>query len=88
VAANPLEVRIARLEGGYEQINERLGTIEGRLGQLEQRLDRVASEIRGGIAGLGREIGDLRKQMNTQFYWVVGLILVSILIPLMQRYGP
>jgi predicted nuclease with TOPRIM domain len=81
MAANPLEVRIARLEGGYEQINERLGTIEGRLTQLEQRLDRMASELRS-------EMGDLRKQMNTQFYWIVGLILVSILIPLIQRYGP
>lgn len=42
MAIEPLKTRMARLEGGYEQINERLGAIEHRLGALEQR---VASEV-------------------------------------------
>ncbi len=31
MAAEPIDIRMARLEGAYEQINERLGHLEQRL---------------------------------------------------------
>lgn len=34
-----IEVRLARLEGAYEQIDRRLGTIEDRLVRLETKVD-------------------------------------------------
>lgn len=37
--ANPLEVRMARLEGSYEQINLRLTSLEGGLNRLEDKLE-------------------------------------------------
>jgi hypothetical protein len=39
MAASPLEVRIAHLEGAYEQIDKRMGSLEGRMESLERKLD-------------------------------------------------
>lgn len=36
---NPLEVRMARLEGSYEQTNLRLTSLEGGLNRLEDKLE-------------------------------------------------
>lgn len=58
-AIEHLDVRMARLEGAYEQINQRLANLE-------------------------RGLSDLRTQINTQFYWLLTLILGSILIPLLR----
>ncbi len=41
MAADSLDVRMARLEGAYEQINRRLAVIEERLGDLDRKIDRV-----------------------------------------------
>jgi len=60
VATNALEVRMAHLEGAYEQIDKRLGSIENRMASLEQKLDR-------------------------QFLWILGLLIVSILLPIASR---
>jgi hypothetical protein len=40
VATDPLGVRIAHLEGGFAQIDKRLGSIESRMASLEQKLER------------------------------------------------
>jgi hypothetical protein len=70
VTAQPLETRMARLEGAYEQICDRLNGIDQRLFGLQQRFD------------------SLRSSMDRKFLWVMGLVLVSILLPLVQRYVP
>lgn len=54
-----LEVRMTRLEGAFEQINERLASLE-------------------------RQLGDLRRQVGTQFYWLLTFVLGSILIPILR----
>jgi len=61
---------MARLEGPYEQINERLGLLEQRL----------TSEI----ASLRLDFTELRRQINTQFYWLLTFVLGSILIPILR----
>ena len=40
-----MEARIARLEGGYDQMNERLGSIEARLTALDEKVDRRFEEM-------------------------------------------
>jgi len=60
MATDALGVRIAHLEGAYEQIDKRLGSIEGRMASLEQKLDR-------------------------HFLWILGLLIVSILLPIATR---
>ena len=61
---------MARLEGAYQQINERLGLLEQRL----------TSEI----ASLRLDFTELRRQINTQFYWLLTFVLGSILIPILR----
>ena len=70
VAIEQLEIRMARLEGAYQQINERLGLLEQRL----------TSEI----ASLRLDFTELRRQINTQFYWLLTFVLGSILIPILR----
>jgi len=61
---------MASLEGAYQQINERLGLLEQRL----------TSEI----ASLRLDFTELRRQINTQFYWLLTFVLGSILIPILR----
>lgn len=70
MAAESTEIRMARLEGAFQQVNERLGA-------LEQRLS-------AEIAGVRAEILDLRRQTTTQFYWLLTFVLGSILVPILR----
>jgi hypothetical protein len=74
MAAEPLDIRMARLEGAYVQINERLAGLENRL----------ATEMAGMRAELRTELSELRRQMTSQFYWVLTMVFGSILIPLLR----
>jgi hypothetical protein len=71
MAANAVVVRIAHLEGAYERIDKRLGAIEGDV-----------RELRNSIASLRSE---LLARMDHQFFWVLGLLIASILIPIALR---
>jgi predicted nuclease with TOPRIM domain len=62
--AQALEERVSRLEGAFEQMNERLGSIEGNIGGL-----------RGEMGGLRQEMADLRKELHTNFRWTMGTII-------------
>ena len=75
MAADALEVRIGHLEGAYEQIDKRLGAIEGDVRELR-------GELRNSIASLRSE---LLARMDHQFFWVLGLLIASILIPIALR---
>jgi hypothetical protein len=92
--ADSIEVRLARLEGSYEQIDKRLGAIEGRLDRLEVELheglsglrsemhrgfDRMRSEMHENLSGLENR---LRKEAQTRFYWLLGLIVLGLIIPI------
>ena len=73
MATGPLEVRLARLEGSYEQIDKRLGSIEEQLGRVEVKIDTVAGRLDGKIDALSGRVYAL-------LYGVAVAILVPILI--------
>ena len=92
MAIETVEMRMARLERGCERINERLGLIEHRLTALEPRLasgvtslryemlsavDSLRSDVRAGDAGL-------RRQGTAQFYWLLTIVVGSVLVPLLR----
>ena len=81
VTAQPLEIRMARLEGAYEQISDRLNGIDLRLAAIEASIDSTRDML------LGR-MDSLQASMDRKFIWLTGLVLVSILLPLVQRFGP
>jgi tetrahydromethanopterin S-methyltransferase subunit G len=63
MTADTLEVRIAHLEGAYEQVDKRLASIESRMGSLERKVDEGFAQLRG--------------TMDTNYRWVIGIILVN-----------
>jgi hypothetical protein len=73
--ADTLDVRIAHLEGGYEQIDKRLGTLEARLGAVEARLGSFQAEMRTELSTLRRELQD---RMDSHFRWVLGFHIATL----------
>ena len=90
MAAEALEIRMARLEGAYQQIDKRLALIETDLRDLREDVRGSRTELLGDLGGLRGEmrgeLGELRGDMRQQFYWVVGLIVVTILVPIALRF--
>jgi hypothetical protein len=87
-----LEVRIAHLEGAYEQIDKRLGSVESTLvqfrsdlnastQQLRSEMGLLRSEINSDMSGLRSEIKSARSEltgrMDGQFHWLLGTILTT-----------
>ena len=77
VTGEPLEIRMAHLEGAYEQVSQRLNGIDLRLNGIDSRL--VAFETR---------MDQRFAAMDQKFLWVIGLVLISIILPLVQRFVP
>ena len=73
MATGNLEIRMAHLEGADEQINHRLGTVE-----------QDVRGLRAEVSGMRR---DLTVRMDRQFFWMLGLLAVSILLPIVRSIG-
>lgn len=68
-----IEVRMAHLEGAFEQIDKRLGS-------LEQRLD-------AGLGSLERRINAFEQKSDRQFFWLLGLVILSMLPPAVSHFA-
>jgi hypothetical protein len=67
MAVDSLDIRMARLEGAYAQINERLGSLETRLvAEIGGLRSELLSAIGGVRSELGSEIGGLRSEMRSE----------------------
>ena len=86
--ADTLEVRIAHLEGAYEQFDKRLAGVETGLSDLRQEVSQGVGQLRQDgrqgngqlrqeINGLRQEMNELRRQMGEQFRWIVGIQLLA-----------
>ena len=82
-----LDVRIAHLEGAYEQIDKRLGTLEATVrseiaslrAELRSELGTMRGEM-GTLRGEMRdELGTLRNEMREQFRWILGFQIATLL---------
>lgn len=85
MAADAIEMRLARLEGSYEQVSARLGAIESLIGQMDTRIDQ---RISGLDTRIDQRISRLEEKVDGQFHWVVGLVLIAILVPIALRFIP
>jgi hypothetical protein len=81
MATGDLEIRMAHLGGADEQIDERLGALQG--GVQAGLLDVLADGV--------TRTNDLRKEllasMDRQFFWLLGLFIVSIFLPIARSLG-
>ena len=76
-----LEERVARIEGILEQMDKRLNHLESEIRYLRAY---VESEIKG----LRGEIGDLRRDLNNRFLWMLGVQItmwVTIILAILFR---
>ncbi len=76
-----IEERIAHLEGSYEQIERRLGT-------LEQDVRSLRAEMNARFDRLDSRIDRLDSRMDRLIYWQLGLmaaIAASILATVLTR---
>jgi uncharacterized coiled-coil protein SlyX len=91
MAMESVDVRLARLEGGYQQIDRRLGSIEDRLGRLETkvdaqghalgaRIDALAADLRREMAATHARIDAVGGRVYTLLYGIIVAVLVPILI--------
>ncbi len=88
MSSAPLEPRMGRLEGAYEQIPTRLNSIDTRLDGIDTRLDRMDTRLDRIDIRLDRfdtrldrfdakvdgKFDTLHTEVSTQFRWIVGLI--------------
>jgi chromosome segregation ATPase len=93
VAADALDVRMARLEGSYEQLDKRLGDLAAEVhamraelrgeiaqlrGEMRHELAQLRGEMRQEIGQVRGEIGSLRAEMSRLFYWLMGTFLAVL----------
>ncbi|MDR7468612.1 MAG: hypothetical protein QN201_00505 [Armatimonadota bacterium] len=74
--------------GAYEQIKRRLSALEAGLRDLRRKMVAEFAAVGGEFAAVRGEITGLRSETRQQFYWVVGLIMATILIPIALRFLP
>ena len=74
--------RLSKLEGAYEQINERFNDLRA---EMNQRFNDLREEVRQGDAALREEMNErlreIRSEMHRQTYLIIGVIggLVTLL---------
>jgi len=67
-----MEKGMARLEGIMERINRRLN-------HVEVEIDDLRNAVRSETDMLGKEIDDLRSEMQGNFRWLVAMIIGVLL---------
>lgn len=69
-----MDARMAHLEGAYDQINHRLGSMDGRLESLDQRFGQVDARF-----------AQMDQKMDHHFQWLMGMLIVAIVLPAVGR---
>ena len=91
---DPLEVRVAKLEGITEQINKRLGNVEQAIRDLRQEVGtpRKATGSLGAsltaFDSLHQEIDALRESMDRHYRRIIVLVLVGYLVHIVVEFIP
>ncbi len=82
MGAETIDGRLAHLEGAYDQISDRLNGMDRRFESVERKLDDLGQRIDVRVEGLR---DSLVSRMDRQFFWLMGIMLLSIVLPLVGR---
>ena len=66
---DPVEARVAKLEGLFEQLNARLANVERELRTLRSDMD--------------SKFEAARQASRSQFFWLLGVLVIGILVPIL-----
>jgi hypothetical protein len=72
---SPLEVRMAHLEGAYEQTSQRLAAIDLRFDAIDRRFDAV-----------DRRFNALDRKIDERFLWTIGAVLSTWLTTILAIF--
>jgi tetrahydromethanopterin S-methyltransferase subunit G len=78
VSAQPLEARLAHLEGVVAQVAERLNCIDRRLDSMDGRFDRLEQKLDLRFAAIDGRFGQIDQrfgQIDQRFNWLIGIVL-------------
>jgi peptidoglycan hydrolase CwlO-like protein len=81
VESPSLEERVARIEGILERMDKRLNHLESEIRDLRAYVESEIKSLRG-------EIGDLRRDLNNRFLWILGVQItmwVTIILAIIFR---
>jgi len=85
-----MESRMARLEGAYEQVSQRLMNIDPRLDgfdrKIDLRFDALDKKIDALEVKLDSKIDALDKKVDQRFMWTVGLMITTWLTTIASIY--
>jgi archaellum component FlaC len=90
MSAAPLDSRLAHLEGAYDQISDRLNSIDKRFEMIDKRFESIDRRFEGverRLDDLVRRSVGLVARMDRQFFWLMGIMIVSILLPVVERFS-
>jgi hypothetical protein len=92
MATDPLQIRIARLEGGYEQIDKRMASLDGALRDLRAEFVTLRDDFRTEFGTLRTEFAALRREVHEDIQRVHGRVdlilyglIVTTLVPIFLR---
>jgi predicted nucleic acid-binding Zn-ribbon protein len=92
VERSSLEERVAKIEGILEQMDKRLNHLESEIRDLRVETRDLRAYVEGEIKGLRNEImseiGDLRRDLNNRFLWMLGVQItmwVTIILAILFR---
>lgn len=88
-----LDNRMARLEGSYEQIDRRLGSLDERMesrfaeanARMESRFAEADARMESRFAELHVSIARNREHADAHFLWMIALLLTSLVLPFAAR---
>jgi tetrahydromethanopterin S-methyltransferase subunit G len=79
MSAQPLEARMARIEGAFDQIDKRLDSFEHRVVASFAQVDARFAQIDGRFAQLETRfdlrLGRIEQVLESRFTWLIGLML-------------
>jgi chaperonin cofactor prefoldin len=77
MASEALEIRIGQIETRTSDMASRIANLEGSFQQVDKRLDSIENRL-----------ARMESKMDTQFYWLLGVVLLGVLVPLLLRLVP
>jgi hypothetical protein len=93
MSAMPLEARLAHVEGTVVQMGDRLNGFDARFNNLDRKIDELSARIDAVDARLSARIDALAdamerrfSEMDRRFTWLMGLVIASILLPIVQHF--
>ena len=83
-----VDERVALLEGRAQEQSQMFGDLRESILNLERRIEARFAHVDGRFADLARQFETIRAEMATNFKWVVGIqvtTLIAIVAALLRR---